>query len=168
MVRGEASANSRLKPNGFELTVLLFMPNVSRVTNAGCTYVSKGYHRNAAPEKAQWLPQITVTTEIAIFVAAYNAHNAPQRSVWGYHQPNGLISPLGVSPSNMLPQVELFLAKFNEQLAPPLWSGYPADYRRKPQDRPPATVLQLWHRNGLIAKHEISRIRSGKPCSLSR
>lgn len=141
------------------------MPDVTTQTKLGFPYVSKNYHRNGNRNKSQWKSAVTVKVEVAIFL---KAHKQGQSHVWGYYLRGGVAAALGTSPSSTQPVVDLFIAKFNGQENPQVWSGYPADYRRNPQDRPPTSVLSEWATAGLIAKHEISRVRGGKRCALSK
>lgn len=79
---------------------------------------------------------------------------------WGLNPPNAA-APLGLTVRNE----PAFIAKFRE--TDDYWSGYPADYRNFSHDRPATSVLVKWRDAGIIAKHEIAKIRGGQRCSLS-
>ncbi|MCG3771480.1 MAG: hypothetical protein JW384_02666 [Nitrosomonadaceae bacterium] len=127
----------------------------------GFTYQIHPDHRNGTPGKSQWI--IPATDEVKSFEQAVALGCIDFKSGWGLHCPNGIPESLGRTTT----QHEVKIAKFVENLMPVFWHGYPADYRRKPQDRCPVSVLQTWHTVGYIEKYEIARVRSGKRCSLS-
>ena len=141
------------------------MPDVTTQTTLGFPYVSKNYHRNGNRNKSQWKSSVTIKVEVEIFLTG---HKQGQSHAWGHYLNGDTVTVLGTSPSSTQPVVELLVAKFNGQQNPQVWSGYPADYRRNPQDRPPVSVLNEWVTAGVIAKHEISRVRGGKKCTLSK
>jgi hypothetical protein len=141
------------------------MADVTTQTKLGFPYVSKNYHRNGNGNKSQWKTPVTVSMEVNIFLAAYKIGES---LAWGYYRHCDVLAPLGSSRLSLNPVVDLFIAKFIGQTHPTLWSGYPADYRRNVQDRPPTSVLSEWADGGIIAKYEISRIRGGKKCNLSK
>jgi hypothetical protein len=82
---------------------------------------------------------------------------------WGvYLSGDGNMNELG---RNSFDEI-LKIAKFIDSTKNNQWHGYPADYRRKVQDRPPTEILVKWRNEGIIEKHCISKIRAGKVCNL--
>ena len=71
-----------------------------------------------------------------------------------------------VRPESKRSRESLFFGKFVDGSAIAIWHGYPADYRRRTQDRPPISVLQVRVMRGLVQKHHVAKIPGGMQCSL--
>ncbi len=125
----------------------------------GVYYVAKRYHRNRHREKSQW--KITVHLEVTSFYRSYCSDWHDNVIAWGLNMPANAPAILGLS----VERLPVLVAKFRN--SGPYWSGYPVDYQKTPEDRPSPAVLRAWWQAGIIQKHEISRVRSGRPCSLS-
>jgi hypothetical protein len=130
-------------------------------TPAGHSYIVKSDHRSLPTEhKSAWC--ISVSEEIACFDRTIAANWTQDSVGWGLHITHQEPLILG---NNLLRDFKI--GKFVSDPQSTIWHGYPADYRTKLQDRPPAGILTAWRDAGIIQKHEIARVRQGKPCSLS-
>lgn len=136
-------------------------------TSVGEAYAIKSDHRNHSKRKSQWTvpPEQEVTTFEGAYSSSWFSRSGEQ--AWGLHDVNGKPHALGITAGGLPRKERLWLAKFVRNAMPLFWHGYPANYRFNSQDRPPDYVLRDWHRHGYIRKHEISRIRRGRACSLS-
>jgi len=128
----------------------------------GVRYIIKADHRNGGNgRKSQWV--IPEPAELQCFERSHRAKWTNNNTAWGLHPAVPPLQVLGRSVQGVDLRIARFLAAANGTT----WHGFPADYRRKRQDRPAITILLLWFRAGYIRKHDISRVRSGKRCSLS-
>jgi hypothetical protein len=136
-------------------------------TSVGELYAVKSDHRNGSKQKSRW--EVSPQEEVAVFERACKASwsSSSGEQAWGLHLIAGKPSALGSASSDPSSKERLWLAKFVRNALPVFWHGYPARYRRKKQDCPPVSVLQDWWSRGYIQKHEILKIRSCRPCSLS-
>ena len=130
-------------------------------TRVNQSYVLNEQHRNGNPHRSQWT--IRPNDEVGVFEHSIESSWISQNRncSWGLYLLNEKPSSLGLS----ITKKSLWIAKFVESAN--IWHGYPANYRFHTQDRPHTEVLQDWRSCGYIRKHEISKIRSGKRCSLS-
>jgi hypothetical protein len=127
----------------------------------GHRYVVKLDHRSLPSEhKSAWL--ISVEEEVACFDKALASGWTVRAIGWGLHLAGQKSLVLGENHVR-----KLKIGKFVSNPPNILWHGYPADYRSKLQDRPPIAVLSSWRDAGIIKKHEMTRVRRGKPCCLS-
>ena len=137
-------------------------------TAVGQDYVIKADHRDGTHDKAQW--KISMDEEVDTFERGFGSEWFSSKKSWAWslylntQRPN----PLGVSKRSEPPIQRLWIAKFVKNASPAFWHGYPADYRRRTQDRPDIDVLEDWRRQGFIGKREIAKIRSGLKCNLSK
>lgn len=128
----------------------------------GVQYIIKDYHRNGGNgRKSQWM--IPEPAEVQCFERSHHSNWINNNMAWGLHPAAPPPQVLGRSPNGD----DLKIARFRASANGTTWQGFPADYRRKTQDRPTITILHLWMRAGYIRKHEMSKVRSGKRCSLS-
>jgi hypothetical protein len=128
----------------------------------GVRYIIKADHRNGGNgRKSQWV--IAEPAEVQCFERSHKSNWTTTNAAWGLHLPGSSPQVLGRSVTG----TDLKIARFLPAANGKTWHGFPADYRRKKQDRPAVTVLLLWLKAGFIRKHDISRVRSGKPCNLS-
>lgn len=134
-------------------------------TAEGAFYVLKSDHRGTPSEhKCTWT--IHRVAELACFAEMIAKHWHQDDTGWGLcYDDGGNPVELGRNSSDEV----LKLAKFpcDQGIAPPVWHGYPADYLRRQQDRPPMRILNAWRTEGFVKKFEIARIRGGRPCNLS-
>lgn len=123
--------------------------------------INPSHRRSGNPNKSQWT--ITPEEEIYCFKLAVSNDWLENKIGWGIKQDQiGNLEQIGVSPLNE----PLKIAKFRDDSQTNEWHGHPADYQQKQQDRPSTEILQIWRKQGIIAKHHITKIRSGKPCNL--
>lgn len=116
-------------------------------------------HRNNNPCKSQWI--ITEKEEIECFRVAYDKGWTNERDAWGLHYSQNTIAYLGIAENRT---INLFIAKFKNDVPHNNWHGYPADYQRKPQDIPDKEILSKWITNNVLAKAKIRKIMAGQPC----
>ena len=132
--------------------------------NENILYIVIDYHRSASfiANKSRWI--ITVNEELECFRVTIDNNWHDTNTGWGIHRENNtnVLFILGVNVFNE----NLKIAKFVKDQNHNHWHGYPADWRRKTQDRPPVGLLNNWRRIGVIPKHKIAKIRSGKKCNL--
>lgn len=124
------------------------------------TYTCKGYHRGQPTEhKSVWV--ITPTEEIDCFKQTLDKqwinHMADKSIGWGFIKNSGFIRiGIGTTPEHR----ELFYAKFIDGNNNCQWHGYPADYKRI-GDRVSLNISKRWRTEGIITKHEFSRLMRG-------
>jgi len=130
--------------------------------NANLVYLVIDYHRSASFifNKSRWI--VTVNEELDCFRGTVQNNWFDLNMGWGIHIPNNILLVLG---KNIFDE-NLKIAKFVQDENHNHWHGYPADWQRKAQDRPPICILMHWRTNGLISKHKMAKIRSGKKCNL--
>lgn len=133
-------------------------------TSVGESYVHKSYHRNGNPNKSQWT--VVPTIEVHLFEISYQNVRNTSPVLWSLHIENGVPVAVGISCTAKPPQRPLKIARFNHHKRPDYWSGYPADYRSRHQDRPPISVLKEWVAAGIISTADMSRVRGSKACNL--
>ena len=131
-------------------------------TTVGEVYLPLGKHRGrATSQRSVWTKP--VPTEVACFVQAWGASwGERDGELWGHRSATGVLEPVGRNNHGE----DLWFGKFlrAERISP--WHGYPADYRRKTQDRPPPEVLNRWRALGVLAKHQVAKVAAGRPCKL--
>ena len=134
-------------------------------TAHGALYLFKSdHHGRPTDTKCVWT--IHRADELACFEDMFFQRWHQDDMGWGLRYDDaGNPLELGRNHSNDV----LKLAKFpcDQGIEPPVWHGYPADYLRRQQDRPPVSVLNTWRRAGILKKFEVARIRGGRPCNLS-
>ena len=125
-------------------------------------YVLLAKHRgHAGPNRSVW--KVSVSTEVGCFVEAWQeAWRSSCRELWGHLRSNSRLKPLGLNVHGQ----DLWFGKFVRDSDASPWHGYPADYRRNAQDRPPTSVLRQWRDQGILAKHQIAKIARGQRCKL--
>lgn len=123
-------------------------------------FVHPKHRGNPTENSCTW--RISVPDEVALFRKALPAGFCPGQNYWAAEVQNGRLRPVGIN----VHRETLIFGKFVDGSARSLWHGYPADYRRHPQDRPPISVLQSWVTQGLLEKHHIAKISGGKQCNL--
>lgn len=118
-------------------------------------------HRGRTGRHSVWT--VPVSTEVACFVrACRESWGVSCSELWGHNRTDGRLEPLGLNGHGEC----LWFGKFVQAAHTIPWHGYPADYRRKAQDRPPVSVLQQWRDLGILAKHQVAKVMSGRPCKL--
>lgn len=124
-------------------------------------YMIVSQHRlNINKNKSHWC--ITYEEELKCFKNSLANNWVSDFKGWGLHIINNEISTLGYSKQ----KEQLKMAKFVDSYKSSKWHGYPADYRNNVQDIPSSELLRNWVENGIIQKHQMSKIRSGKKCAL--
>lgn len=105
---------------------------------------------------------IPVDDEVALFGAALPSERSPGQDCWAAEPGGRRLRPVGFNVHGET----MFFGKFVDGSCMSIWHGYPADYRRHTQDRPPPGVLQVWVTQGLIGKHHVAKIYGGMKCNL--
>lgn len=133
----------------------------SPVTTAvGEVYLALPKHRGQ-PDQHRSVWTKPVPEEVACFIEAWRGSwGVKSGELWGHVSGDAGLQPLGRNGHNE----PLWFAKFLQNLSPAQWHGYPADYRRNAQDRPPTDVLDKWRQVGALAKHQMLKIKAGRPC----
>jgi hypothetical protein len=126
----------------------------------GAVYTPLSKHRGlATASRSVWI--VSVRDEIQCFVMAFRERWVFDTDGWGLRPLSpGRLQVLGVNGF----KERLALAKFVG--ADGSWHGYPADYRRRVQDRPPMHLLRTWRASEILRKHQMAKISSGKQCNL--
>ena len=129
-------------------------------TVVGEVYLPLPKHRGQADQhRSIWTKP--VPEEIACFVQAWQeSWGTNGGELWGHVREGTRLQPLGLNRYGE----HLWFGKFLHNPHPVQWHGYPADYRRKSQDRPPEKVLFKWRDIGILAKHQVYKIMAGKSC----
>jgi len=123
-------------------------------------YLISPAHRRNQRNKSQWV--IDMETEVLCFVDSQLKLWVEDSCSWGIIKNGNSLQVLGVNTV----QEDLKLAKFVSKNNNNIWHGYPADYCRNTQDRPHMDILKKWREERLIEKHQIVKIKQGKPCNL--
>ena len=131
-------------------------------TAVGQPYSALARHRGRPGRRhSVWL--ISIPEEVACFDRAWQGEWGNMGDeLWGHIDSGQRLEPLGLNGH----QEKLWFAKFVRAVRASPWHGYPADYRRKAQDRPPTRVLHQWRDLGILAKHQVAKVASGRPCKL--
>jgi hypothetical protein len=134
-----------------------------REIESGKFYIHKLDHRNGSRIKSQWKINEDAEWQCFATASAQPISNQITCYYW-FHFEKGKIEYLGESKSEDLPVRDLFIAKFISDPHSHDWHGYPADYQKNNQDRPPAIILDYWLKNNYLTAPKISKISQGKPC----
>lgn len=140
------------------MSIIIDEPNL--VKNNVFYIIVSQHILNINKEKSHW--SITYQEQLNCFENSLTNNWLSNFMGWGLHIINNEIKPLGYSKQ----REELKIAKFVDSYKSSKWHGYPADYRNNIQDRPSSDVLRSWVEDGIIQKHQMSKIRSGKKCAL--
>ena len=123
-------------------------------------YVHPKHRGRPTNDRCTWI--ISVLEEVALFKRAIPVVCCPGQIYWAAEAEGRRLRTVGINVN----RESLFFGKFVDGSAISRWHGYPADYRRRTQDRPPIPVLQNWETQGLLKKHHIAKISGGKKCNL--
>lgn len=124
-------------------------------------YIASSKHRETTnPKKSYWT--IEYIEELQCFINCYQKDYNYENLTWGLINENSILRVLGKNNFDE----ELKIAKFIDSSQNDLWHGYPADYRRKNQDRPNIDVLKKWVNENIITKAKMLKIRQGQKCNL--
>ena len=135
------------------------IPTTTAVTQI---YISLEKHRGH-PGRNRSVWTVSPQTEVACFIKAWQGSwGVNSTELWGHRWSGRRLSPVGINEH----REALWFGKFVREPNTLPWHGYPADYRRKPHDRPPVAVLSLWRDLGILAKHQIAKIARGQQCKL--
>lgn len=127
----------------------------------GKKYFFSPLHRPpVSPDKSKW--EISLEQEINCFTSSHRLGWIELNLVWGIIICNNKLEKIGTNGHNE----SLKIAKYIDSSNSKIWHGYPADYVRKAQDRPSTDVLLKWQKDKIIQKHQLLKIRQGKPCNL--
>lgn len=124
------------------------------------TYTIVSYHRNnSRPSKSKWL--ITKQDEVDCFMEVITEEWMYKNVGWGIRLDS--LNKMVIVGKNKNGDV-LKIGKFiGSDLN---WHGYPANYPKSINDIPCMNVLQEWRKMGIIKKHLIKKVVSGKECNL--
>lgn len=122
-------------------------------------YMSIAYHRNGDPEKSQWF--ISIEEEFESFAVSRKNKWYNELRGWGIH-PSGTLMDVGRLADGRTVQIVRFqeMTPHGQEIQN-IWHGYPADIKRKTNDIPIYTILMSWMNQGIIKKHQLSKIRRG-------
>ena len=121
-------------------------------------FVHPKHRGRPTKNRCTWI--ISVLEEVALFRKVIPVLCRPGEIYWAAEAEGRRLRTVGIN----VHRESLIFAKFVDDSA--IWHGYPADYRKQPQDRPPIPVLQNWETQGLLKKHHIAKISGGKKCNL--
>jgi len=129
--------------------------------NTTTTYIVSSQHRKTGnPNKTIWT--LSYEEEVECFTLSKKESWIDGKYGWGIKPSNSLISYLGHNFENE----RLKLAKFVDGSDNDVWHGYPADYLRRNQDRPPYEILKDWVKKKHLNKSKMNKIRRGQSCNL--
>lgn len=131
------------------------------LTPEGVQYMPISKHRGK-PTKDRSVWTRTVAEEVECFRLALNNDWGHAAELWGHRRSLDRLDQLGRNWCNE----SLWFGKFIRSQSNSPWHGYPADYRRRPQDRPPTAVLVRWRDLGAIEKYQVARVAGGQQCGL--
>ena len=125
------------------------------------TYIISSQHRATGnPNKTVWV--LDFNDEVQCFTQSKTSEWIQDNYGWGIKVINSNLQNIGHNFENET----LKLAKFVDGNGNDKWHGYPADYLRRSQDRPPTFILKNWVDQGYITKAKMSKIRKGQLCNL--
>lgn len=125
------------------------------------TYIISSKHRSTGnPNKTVWT--LDFDDEVECFTYSKTSNWIQDNCGWGIKVINSILQYIGHNFENEA----LKLAKFVDGNENDIWHGYPADYLRKSQDRPPTFILKSWVDQGYITKAKMNKIRRGQSCNL--
>lgn len=125
------------------------------------TYIISSQHRAIGnPNKTVWT--IDFDDEVECFKYSKTSDWIDDKYGWGIKVVNSNLQHVGHNFENET----LKLAKFVDGNQNDIWHGYPADYLRKSQDRPPTFILKCWVDQGYLTKAKMNKIRRGQSCNL--
>ena len=128
----------------------------------GVSYTPLGAHRGP-PTQVKTVWTINVRNEVETFSAAYGLGWAVGGIGWGLSQlKTKRLAQLGVNHH----KEALMFAKYVDAPGVGDWHGYPADYRRNPQDRPSTRIMRHWCGLNIMEKHQMGKVSKGQACSL--
>jgi len=140
---------------------LIFQDDQSNEQGEAVKYSPNPEHRNDNRRKSQWT--ITEGEEIECFRVAYDKGWRSGKNAWGLHHRQNAVTYLGRGEDR---SIDLFIAKFKNDVPHNTWHGYPADYQRKSQDIPDAEILRDWVANNFLTKPKMRKIMASQPCRL--
>lgn len=123
-------------------------------------FVHPKHRGSATSDSCTW--RISVDDEVDLFKAALPKARSAGQTCWAAEAEGRRLRIIGTNVHGDL----LMFGKFVDGSAIAIWHGYPADYRRHTQDRPPMCVLKIWDKQGLIKKHHVAKISGGMQCNL--
>ncbi|RNI31956.1 hypothetical protein EFA69_05465 [Rufibacter immobilis] len=125
------------------------------------TYIISSQHRATGnPKKTVWT--IDFNEEVECFKQSKISEWIQDNYSWGVKAIDSVLQYIGHNFENET----LKLAKFVDGNENDIWHGYPADYLRRSQDRPPTFILKSWVDKGYLTKAKMNKIRRGQPCDL--
>lgn len=131
------------------------------LSNEITTYIISSQHRATGnPNKTVWT--INYEDEVLCFKQSKTSNWIQGNYCWGLKAIGSNIQNIGVNFEDEI----LKLAKFVDGNQNNKWHGYPADYLRRSQDRPPTFILKNWVNLGYLTKSKMNKIRKGQSCNL--
>jgi len=125
------------------------------------TYIISSQHRATGnPNKTVWT--VNFDDEVNCFTQSKTFEWIENNYGWGLKVIDSVLQYIGHNFENET----LKIAKFVDGSANDVWHGYPADYLRRSQDRPPTFVLKNWVEQGYLTKAKMNKIRRGQSCNL--
>ena len=147
--------------------------NESVVTPCGVSFITTAKHRNPSNKEASvWT--ITISEEYDCFIDAMSyidrnvatniSYIATDNTLcWGVIVLDDKLFKLG--ENNFTDK--LVFGKFtNHENNDDKWHGYPADFTKKPQDRPPLVFTKSLSSNGYISKSKAKKASEGRKCRI--
>jgi len=126
------------------------------------SYISIPKHRNRSSSYSIWVIHIYEEVECFIHTHKQGWIVKEKETGWGLHLVDGKPEFLGELSNGEQSKIAKFVG--NQPMG--LWHGYPSDYQRNLQDRPPINIMLVWRDLCLVTKADISKIKAGKPCKL--
>ena len=124
-------------------------------------YIISSQHRATGnPNKTVW--SINFDDEVECFTQSKNSKWIENNCGWGLKITNSTLQNIGHNFMNET----LKFAKFVDGKGNNIWHGYPADFLRRSQDRPPTFILKNWVEEGYLTKAKMNKIRRGQSCDL--
>jgi hypothetical protein len=147
--------------DSFPIEISVLTEEGKRVVDVIYYIIRTVHRRRGNPTKCIWT--ITPQEEIDCFKVAASNKWLEVTEGWGIKiNTEGKLDQIGVSERDEA----LKIAKFVDSNSDRKWHGYPADYCRRKQDKPPERILRDWHTRSLITKAKMSKITQRKLCSL--
>lgn len=120
-------------------------------------YQSNPKHRDGTRNKSQW--RITLQDEVMLFGWAFEKNSFDKKYYWGVIKQGNKCKELGTTYRHRGSRI----ARFEHSNPPEIWHGYPVDYIHDPQnDCPGRALLYIWKDMGIITKHGIAKLISGR------
>lgn len=139
------------------------LDNTEKMYNSD-NYLFYSKHRSTSNNNAsRWVIEMNeelLMCENAIKKGYIQPHSPVKKFAYNLIRESHHLKIIGVSATKNQ-NINLKIAKFNNDVSNNMWHGYPANHIANNQDKPIDSILSEMVKNGLITKQEMRRIKKG-------